>query len=83
MSGVATRALLALVRLYQVAISPWLPASCRFQPSCSDYMAGALQTHGPLRGSWLGLRRIARCHPWGGHGPDPVPPATRRPHHPA
>lgn len=83
MSAVATKALLALVRLYQVAVSPWLPAACRYQPTCSDYMADALRAHGLLRGGWLGARRIARCHPWGGHGPDPVPPVNRRPQHPA
>ena len=71
--------LLALpIRFYRLVISPLTPASCRFEPSCSAYALEALQTHGPLKGLWLGLRRLARCHPWGGHGYDPVPPADQR-----
>lgn len=62
------------VRVYQLAISPWLPVSCRYQPTCSDYALDALRQHGVLRGLWLVLRRIGRCHPWGGYGYDPVPP---------
>lgn len=66
--------LLALpVHLYRLFVSPVLPASCRFHPSCSAYALEALALHGPLRGSWLALRRILRCHPWGGQGHDPVP----------
>ncbi|HMN90561.1 MAG TPA: membrane protein insertion efficiency factor YidD [Saprospiraceae bacterium] len=61
------------VRFYQLAISPLLPSSCRYQPTCSHYMIEAIQEWGPLKGTWLGLRRIGRCHPWGGHGYDPVP----------
>lgn len=61
------------VRVYQLAISPWLPVSCRYQPTCSDYALDALRQHGALRGLWLTLRRIGRCHPWGGYGYDPVP----------
>lgn len=63
------------VRAYQLLISPLLPASCRYTPTCSQYAIEALKVHGPLRGSWLAIRRIGRCHPWGGHGHDPVPPA--------
>ena len=70
------RILIALVRFYQLAISPWLPPSCRFTPSCSTFALGALETHGALRGMWLTLRRLGRCHPWGGHGYDPVPLPT-------
>ena len=68
------RILILLVRFYQLAISPLLPASCRYQPSCSAYMIDALQQHGLFSGFYLGIKRIFRCHPWGGHGWDPVPP---------
>ena len=70
------RVLKGVVRFYQVAISPWTPPSCRFEPSCSQYALEALETHGAGRGSWLAAKRIARCHPWGGEGFDPVPPAS-------
>jgi uncharacterized protein len=63
------------VRGYQLVVSPLLPASCRYEPSCSAYAIEALGRHGALKGSWLAARRIARCHPWGGHGYDPVPEA--------
>ncbi|MDX2302574.1 MAG: membrane protein insertion efficiency factor YidD [Microscillaceae bacterium] len=66
--------LIALVRFYQYAISPYTPAACRYHPTCSQYMVEALRIHGPFKGLWLGIRRIARCHPWGGEGYDPVPP---------
>ena len=70
-----SRALRGLIRLYQLLLSPLLPAnSCRYQPSCSHYGLEALRVHGALTGSWLTLRRILRCHPWGGYGYDPVPP---------
>lgn len=63
------------VKIYQWIISPLLPATCRYQPTCSQYMIEAIQAHGPLKGLWLGMRRVSRCHPWGGWGYDPVPPA--------
>jgi uncharacterized protein len=63
------------VRAYQVIVSPLLPPSCRFLPSCSDYAIEALGRHGALLGGGLALRRLARCHPWGGSGYDPVPQA--------
>ncbi len=73
----------APIRLYQWCVSPLLPPSCRFAPSCSHYALEALALHGPLRGSALALRRIARCHPFtwlgGASGFDPVPPAGNRP----
>jgi putative membrane protein insertion efficiency factor len=65
--------LIFLVRGYQVVLSPLLPASCRFYPSCSAYAVQALERHGALRGSWLALRRLARCHPFRPGGYDPVP----------
>jgi hypothetical protein len=70
-------ALLAAVRAYQLLVSPLLPPSCRFLPSCSDYAMEAIGRHGALRGGGLALWRLARCHPWGGSGYDPVPPPIR------
>jgi putative membrane protein insertion efficiency factor len=67
------RLLIVLVRLWQWGPSAILPPSCRYQPSCSAYAITALRRYGALRGGWLAIRRIARCHPWGGFGPDPVP----------
>ena len=61
------------IRFYQYFISPLMPMSCRYAPSCSHYAAEAIAAHGALYGGWLGLRRILRCHPWGGSGYDPVP----------
>ncbi|RQP14042.1 MAG: membrane protein insertion efficiency factor YidD [Chryseobacterium sp.] len=63
-----------LIKFYQHAISPWLGSNCRYTPTCSHYMLEALHIHGPLKGLLLGLKRIGRCHPWGSHGYDPVPP---------
>jgi hypothetical protein len=65
--------LLALIRVYQYAISPFLGRRCRFFPSCSEYAAEALQKHGAVKGTRLGLKRISRCHPWNPGGFDPVP----------
>jgi putative membrane protein insertion efficiency factor len=65
--------LVLVIRAYQLAISPMLGNRCRFYPSCSDYSMEALQRHGLLRGLWLGVRRIGRCHPWHPGGYDPVP----------
>lgn len=65
--------LLALVWLYRMLLSPWLGANCRYDPTCSQYALEALREHGAFRGSWLAAKRIGRCHPWGGHGYDPVP----------
>jgi uncharacterized protein len=72
------RAAVLPIRLYQWTLSPLLPRSCRFAPSCSEFAAEAILTHGPLRGAQLALHRLARCHPWGGHGYDPVPPSPWR-----
>lgn len=73
--------LIGLVRLYQVAISPWLPPSCRYTPTCSAYAIEALQRHGPVRGGWLALKRLLRCHPFreGGFDPVPLPPVRKEP----
>ncbi|MFC4816902.1 MULTISPECIES: membrane protein insertion efficiency factor YidD [unclassified Flavobacterium] len=65
--------LIFLVRFYQYILSPLMPAACRYQPTCSSYMIEALKKHGPFYGLFLGLKRIGRCHPWGGSGYDPVP----------
>ena len=65
--------LIALVRIYQWTISPLLPGACRYTPSCSEYGLLALRKHGAFRGGWLTLKRFLSCHPWGGHGHDPVP----------
>lgn len=67
------RVLGGVVRGYQLLISPILPPSCRFYPGCSDYAIEALHTHGAMRGGWLALRRVLRCHPWSRGGVDPVP----------
>jgi putative membrane protein insertion efficiency factor len=72
------RLLLGLIRLYQLTLSPWFGRSCRFEPTCSHYATEALQRFGVRRGLWLTLRRLGRCHPWGGSGYDPVP-STRSP----
>jgi putative membrane protein insertion efficiency factor len=65
--------LIVLVKGYQYIISPLFPSVCRFQPTCSHYMIESLKVWGPFKGLYLGVRRIMRCHPWGGHGHDPVP----------
>ncbi len=73
LSKLLAKPLLGLVWLYRYAISPLLGANCRFQPSCSEYAAEALRRYGGFKGGWLMLKRIGRCHPWGGSGYDPVP----------
>ena len=61
------------VHFYRKCISPFTPPSCRYTPTCSQYMVEAVRKYGPFKGTWLGLKRLARCHPWGGSGYDPVP----------
>lgn len=65
--------LIMLVRFYQLALSPLLGRNCRYAPTCSQYTLEAIREWGPLKGSWMGMKRISRCHPWGSHGYDPVP----------
>jgi putative membrane protein insertion efficiency factor len=67
------------IRLYRATFSPLVGMHCRFHPTCSAYALEALARHGPIRGLWLTARRIARCHPWGGFGEDPVPPRRGTP----
>jgi putative membrane protein insertion efficiency factor len=75
--------LIALIKIYQYVLSPMMPPTCRYLPTCSSYAAEAVQRHGAIVGAWLALRRIVRCHPWGGHGYDPVPKARSDQRHPA
>jgi putative membrane protein insertion efficiency factor len=76
-------ALIAPIRLYQWTLSPLVGFNCRYAPSCSAYAVEAIETHGALRGGWLALRRLLRCHPWGGYGYDPVPDCDHNCHHAA
>jgi uncharacterized protein len=71
--------LLALLWIYRRFVSPVLPPACRYHPSCSQYAVEAVIAHGPIRGAWMAVRRLARCHPWAAGGPDPVPPPRRLP----
>jgi putative membrane protein insertion efficiency factor len=61
------------VYFYKLCISPWTPPSCRYSPTCSEYALRAIKKYGAFKGGWLAMKRISRCHPWGGHGYDPVP----------
>lgn len=72
-NSILTRILIGLVRVYQLCISPVMGSNCRFYPTCSSYMIEAIQTHGALKGLWLGIRRLLRCHPYSDGGIDPVP----------
>jgi putative membrane protein insertion efficiency factor len=71
--AIAGRIFVGLIRVYQYTLSPLLGSSCRYMPSCSQYGIHAIKKHGPWKGSWMAVKRIASCHPWGGHGYDPVP----------
>ncbi|MBK9599411.1 MAG: membrane protein insertion efficiency factor YidD [Flavobacteriales bacterium] len=73
MSALIGKLFIALIRLYQGMISPLLPGSCRYTPTCSEYGVQALRKHGPWHGGLLTLKRFLSCNPWGGHGHDPVP----------
>ncbi len=73
MKKILSLILIGLIRFYQLSISPLFPPTCRYTPTCSAYSLEAIRKHGPLKGGWLALKRILSCHPWGGHGYDPVP----------
>ncbi|MDZ7741986.1 MAG: membrane protein insertion efficiency factor YidD [Bacteroidota bacterium] len=73
MKKVLAKFFILIIRFYQGAISPYLPPSCRYTPTCSAYGVEAIKKHGPFKGGWLSLKRFSRCHPWGGSGYDPVP----------
>lgn len=84
--NLVTASLRGLVLGYRYAISPLLGVNCRYLPGCAEYATEALERHGAVRGGWLTVRRLARCHPWGGSGLDPVPPRAHSPdcrHRPA
>src|SRR5215475_12930187 len=76
-AAAARNALLGVIRLYRVTLSPWLGRQCRYIPTCSVYAEEAIAQYGARRGAWLALKRLSRCHPWGGSGYDPVPGAER------
>ena len=72
------RFLLMLIRAYRLVLSPWLGQHCRFHPTCSAYALEAIDSHGAVKGTWLALRRVLRCHPWHEGGADPVPQPCRQ-----
>jgi putative membrane protein insertion efficiency factor len=73
MKKLLSKFFILLIRIYQYTISPLLPPSCRYIPTCSAYGVEAITKHGPFKGGWLTIKRISRCNPWGGNGYDPVP----------
>lgn len=73
LSKILAAPMIVCVKFYRYCISPMFPAACRFTPTCSEYALEALRRHGPIKGLWLSVKRISRCHPWGGSGYDPVP----------
>lgn len=82
MRAVISKLLIALIKAYQLVLSPWLGQQCRFHPTCSHFALQAVQIHGPYRGSWLAIKRLASCHPWHAGGMDPVPACTHESHSP-
>ena len=74
LNKILTFPLVIMIKAYQLFISPFLGKNCRYEPTCSHYTLEALKVHGLIRGSWLAMKRIGSCHPWGGEGYDPVPP---------
>jgi len=73
MKKVFSKILIGLIKFYQYSISPLIGSNCRYTPTCSHYSVEAVEKHGPLKGGWLSIKRIASCNPWGGSGYDPVP----------
>lgn len=73
MKGFVGKIFIALIRFYQLSISPLLGQNCRYTPTCSQYSIEAINKYGAIKGGWMALKRILSCHPWGGHGHDPVP----------
>jgi putative membrane protein insertion efficiency factor len=73
MSSLQDKAAMGLIKLYKTTISPVLPMACRYTPTCSEYMIEAIKKYGAAKGTWMGLKRLSRCHPWGKSGYDPVP----------
>ncbi|HLU85911.1 MAG TPA: membrane protein insertion efficiency factor YidD [Vicingaceae bacterium] len=73
MKWIISKLFVVIIRIYQLSISPFLGANCRYTPTCSQYSIEAIEKHGPFKGGWLAIKRISSCHPWGGHGHDPVP----------
>lgn len=73
MKKILSKILLIPIYFYKYSISPMLPPACRYTPTCSQYAIDAIKKYGPFKGLWLATKRICRCHPWGGHGYDPVP----------
>ncbi len=73
LKSVVSKLFILLIRFYQLSISPILGQNCRYDPTCSQYSIEAIKKYGPFKGGWIGLKRILSCHPWGGHGHDPVP----------
>jgi len=72
-SKISSHLLVFLIKIYRYGISPWVPRTCRYTPTCSQYAIAAIKKHGPVKGVWLSTKRLLTCHPWGGHGYDPVP----------
>ena len=75
---ILSRFLIGLVYIYQYVISPVIGPRCRFHPTCSSYMIEAIQVHGPIKGTWMGIKRLSRCHPYNDGGYDPVPPGEEK-----
>ncbi|PJB13936.1 MAG: membrane protein insertion efficiency factor YidD [Flavobacteriales bacterium CG_4_9_14_3_um_filter_32_8] len=73
MKWLVSKIFIVIIRFYQLSISPILGQNCRYTPTCSQYSIEALNKYGPIKGGWLSLKRIFSCHPWGGHGHDPIP----------